>query len=62
MLGCLGGKVGNAVDSVLIIGWIVHGHFRTLHVSYKESDRPVVSVLPTLVICTIADAALDRES
>jgi len=36
------GQVGDMRDCMPAIGWIVHGHFWTLHVSYREPDGSIV--------------------
>jgi hypothetical protein len=35
--------LGGDVDGPPVVGWIVHGHFWTLHVSYREGDGSIVS-------------------
>ena len=36
------GLIGDIRHSMPVIGWIVHGHFWTLHVSYREIDGSIV--------------------
>ena len=35
--------LGGDADGPPVVGWIVHGHFWTLQVSYREGDRSIVS-------------------
>jgi hypothetical protein len=35
--------LGGDADGPPVVGWIVHGHFWTLHVSYREADGSIVS-------------------
>jgi hypothetical protein len=34
--------VGDGGDYMPVVGWVVHGHFWTLHVSYREIDGSIV--------------------
>lgn len=39
-----GGQAGDVQDFMPVVGWIVHGHFWTLHVSYRECDGSIVGL------------------
>lgn len=44
--------LGGNANGQPVVGWIVHGHFWTLYVSYREADRCIVSTwIPSLGGC-----------
>ena len=48
----------NDSNDLPVVGWVVHGHFWTLHVSYREADGSIVCYFPDMPLVYTANSIL----